>query len=200
MPRARPSGRTWRCVRVGGQARPAAAVAAHKAVRIELLGPLQGKGLGQAAAFPHGISLCSSCAEHPRSFSLLCVPCFSGHITPSLQALDRSIVVVLICTRGAPACLNLPPRPACLPAAGRPAQAAGLVLKAEPYQMRVPRSQRGGEIVEPLVREQWFVRMEPLAKPALEVGGRGSRAGRPGGMGGAASCVHALCGSGAGSF
>lgn len=35
--------------------------------------------------------------------------------------------------------------------------------------MRVPRSQRGGEIVEPLVREQWFVRMEPLAKPALEV-------------------------------
>lgn len=40
--------------------------------------------------------------------------------------------------------------------------------------MRVPRSQRGGEIVEPLVREQWFVRMEPLAKPALEV--------RPGGQ------------------
>lgn len=35
-------------------------------------------------------------------------------------------------------------------------------------QMRVPRSQRGGDIVEPLVREQWFVRMEPLAKPALE--------------------------------
>ena len=31
----------------------------------------------------------------------------------------------------------------------------------------VPRSQRGGEIVEPLVSEQWFVRMEPLAKPAL---------------------------------
>lgn len=43
----------------------------------------------------------------------------------------------------------------------------GLVIKQEPYQMRVPRSQRGGEIVEPLVRDQWFVRMEPLAKPAL---------------------------------
>ncbi|KAL4422888.1 hypothetical protein ABPG75_009085 [Micractinium tetrahymenae] len=47
-------------------------------------------------------------------------------------------------------------------------EAQGLVIKQEPYQMRVPRSQRGGEIVEPLVREQWFVRMEPLAKPALE--------------------------------
>ncbi|KAI3430578.1 hypothetical protein D9Q98_005171 [Chlorella vulgaris] len=52
-------------------------------------------------------------------------------------------------------------------------EAQGLALKQEPYQMRVPRSQRGGEIVEPLVREQWFVRMEPLAKPALEAVARG---------------------------
>ena len=37
----------------------------------------------------------------------------------------------------------------------------------EPYVTRAPRSQRGGEIVEPLVREQWFVRMQPLAEPAL---------------------------------
>lgn len=54
-----------------------------------------------------------------------------------------------------------------------PFQAQGLVIKEEPYTLRVPRSQRGGEIVEPLVREQWFVRMEPLAKPALEVIGPG---------------------------
>ncbi|CAL8463583.1 g3117 [Coccomyxa elongata] len=45
---------------------------------------------------------------------------------------------------------------------------AGLVIKQEPYTMRVPRSQRGGEVVEPLVREQWFVRMQPLAEPALQ--------------------------------
>lgn len=32
----------------------------------------------------------------------------------------------------------------------------------------VPRSQRGGEVVEPLVSEQWFIRMEPLAQPALQ--------------------------------
>lgn len=35
--------------------------------------------------------------------------------------------------------------------------------------MRVPRSQRGGEIIEPLVRDQWFVRTKPLADPALKV-------------------------------
>ena len=37
----------------------------------------------------------------------------------------------------------------------------------------MPRSQRGGDIVEPLVREQWFVRMEPLAAPALQVSSAG---------------------------
>jgi valyl-tRNA synthetase len=34
--------------------------------------------------------------------------------------------------------------------------------------LRVPRSQRGGEVVEPMVSEQWFVRTAPLAAPALE--------------------------------
>ena len=45
---------------------------------------------------------------------------------------------------------------------------AGLVLKEEPYLMNVPRSQRGGEIVEPLVSTQWFVNMESLAAMAAE--------------------------------
>ena len=36
-------------------------------------------------------------------------------------------------------------------------QAAGLTIKAEPYTMQVPRSQRGGEVIEPLVSKQWFV-------------------------------------------
>ena len=37
--------------------------------------------------------------------------------------------------------------------------------------MRVPRSQRGGDVVEPLVRDQWFVRAKPLADPALQASG-----------------------------
>ncbi|XP_020273118.1 valine--tRNA ligase, chloroplastic/mitochondrial 2 isoform X2 [Asparagus officinalis] len=43
----------------------------------------------------------------------------------------------------------------------------GLAVKKEPYNLRVPRSQRGGEIIEPLVSKQWFVTMEPLAEKAL---------------------------------
>jgi len=43
----------------------------------------------------------------------------------------------------------------------------GLAIKTEPHTNRVPRSQRGGEVIEPLVRDQWFVKMQPLAEPAL---------------------------------
>ncbi len=51
---------------------------------------------------------------------------------------------------------------------------AGLTLKEEPYTLNVPRSQRGGEIVEPMISTQWFVKIKPLAEKALEAvrGGR----------------------------
>jgi valyl-tRNA synthetase len=44
---------------------------------------------------------------------------------------------------------------------------AGLTIKTESYVINVPRSQRGGEIIEPLVSKQWFVNVEPMAKMAL---------------------------------
>lgn len=47
-------------------------------------------------------------------------------------------------------------------------QADGLVIKEEDYQMNVPRSQRGGEIIEPLISTQWFVKMDGLADAAAK--------------------------------
>ncbi len=47
-------------------------------------------------------------------------------------------------------------------------RAADLVIKEEPYMMSIPRSQRGGEIIEPMISTQWFVRIQPLADIALE--------------------------------
>lgn len=44
---------------------------------------------------------------------------------------------------------------------------AGLTEKSVDYPISVPRSQRGGEIIEPMVSRQWFVDAEPLAKMAL---------------------------------
>ncbi len=46
-------------------------------------------------------------------------------------------------------------------------EAAGLTIKTEPYRHVVPRSQRGGELVEPMISTQWFVRMRELADAAL---------------------------------
>lgn len=45
--------------------------------------------------------------------------------------------------------------------------ATGLVIKEQPYTLNVPRTQRGGEIVEPMVSTQWFVKIQPLADAAL---------------------------------
>lgn len=46
-------------------------------------------------------------------------------------------------------------------------QAAGLTVKVESRRMVVPRSQRGGEIVEPMLSYQWFVKMDTIAEKAL---------------------------------
>ena len=48
-------------------------------------------------------------------------------------------------------------------------RAANLVIREEPYTLSIPRSQRGGEIIEPMVSTQWFVKIAPLAEPALDV-------------------------------
>lgn len=43
----------------------------------------------------------------------------------------------------------------------------GLLVKVEPHTLNVGISQRGGEVIEPLLSEQWFVKMGPLAEKAL---------------------------------
>jgi valyl-tRNA synthetase len=47
-------------------------------------------------------------------------------------------------------------------------QRLGLVVKIEDYSHSVGHCYRCGTIIEPLVSEQWFVRMKLLAEPALE--------------------------------
>ncbi len=45
----------------------------------------------------------------------------------------------------------------------------GLIARTEAYVHEVPFSQRSGERIEPLVSLQWFMRMDELAKPAIDV-------------------------------
>ena len=47
-------------------------------------------------------------------------------------------------------------------------EAEGLLEDTEPYHHSVGHCQRCNEVVEPIVSKQWYMRMEPLAKPARE--------------------------------
>ena len=46
-------------------------------------------------------------------------------------------------------------------------QKLGLVEKVENHRYKVPRGDRTGEIIEPYLTDQWFVRTKPLAEPAI---------------------------------
>ena len=45
----------------------------------------------------------------------------------------------------------------------------GLIARTEAYTHEVPHSQRSGERIEPLISLQWFMRMDELVKPAIDV-------------------------------
>lgn len=49
----------------------------------------------------------------------------------------------------------------------------GYLVKTEPHQHAVGHCYRCHSVIEPLVSLQWFVKMEPLAKPAIEAVRRG---------------------------
>jgi valyl-tRNA synthetase len=51
--------------------------------------------------------------------------------------------------------------------------AQGLLVSEKPYKLRVPRSGRTGVVVEPMLTDQWFVKMDAMAKDGLEVVARG---------------------------
>jgi valyl-tRNA synthetase len=44
----------------------------------------------------------------------------------------------------------------------------GLLEKIEDYAVKIPRGDRSGTVVEPYLTDQWYVKIAPLAKPAIE--------------------------------
>jgi valyl-tRNA synthetase len=47
-------------------------------------------------------------------------------------------------------------------------EALGLVEKIEPHTLPIPRGDRSGAVLEPWLTDQWYVRIAPLAKPAID--------------------------------
>ncbi|HEX4388039.1 MAG TPA: valine--tRNA ligase [Steroidobacteraceae bacterium] len=46
-------------------------------------------------------------------------------------------------------------------------EAAGLLARTEKHRLTVPRGDRSGAVLEPYLTDQWFVRIAPLAAPAI---------------------------------
>ena len=46
--------------------------------------------------------------------------------------------------------------------------ALGLLEKIEPHHSKIPRGEKSGVVIEPLLTDQWYVKTKPLAEPAIE--------------------------------
>ena len=46
-------------------------------------------------------------------------------------------------------------------------ESLGLLEKVEPHGLKVPKGDRSGVVVEPFLTDQWYVRVAPLAEPAI---------------------------------
>jgi valyl-tRNA synthetase len=47
-------------------------------------------------------------------------------------------------------------------------ESAGLIEKIEPHKLKVPRGDRTNAVIEPYLTDQWYVKIAPLAEPALK--------------------------------
>jgi valyl-tRNA synthetase len=47
-------------------------------------------------------------------------------------------------------------------------EAEGLLEKVQPHKLMVPRGDRSNSVIEPYLTDQWYVKIGPLAKPAIE--------------------------------
>ncbi len=48
-------------------------------------------------------------------------------------------------------------------------EALGLLVETKPHKLQVPRGDRTGQVIEPYLTDQWFVKMDGLAKRGLEL-------------------------------
>ena len=48
-------------------------------------------------------------------------------------------------------------------------EAGGLLVEIKPHRLQVPRGDRSGQVIEPFLTDQWFVKMDDLARRGLEL-------------------------------
>ena len=53
-------------------------------------------------------------------------------------------------------------------------ETAGLLVETKPHKLQVPRGDRSGQVIEPFLTDQWFVKMDDLGRRGLELVESGS--------------------------
>lgn len=53
-------------------------------------------------------------------------------------------------------------------------ESAGLIESVKPHKLMVPRGDRSNAVVEPYLTDQWYMKMQPLAEPAIKAVEEGS--------------------------
>ncbi|TXH72393.1 MAG: valine--tRNA ligase, partial [Lysobacteraceae bacterium] len=53
-------------------------------------------------------------------------------------------------------------------------EAAGLLVETKPHKLQVPRGDRTGQVIEPYLTDQWFVKMDGFARRGMELVENGS--------------------------
>ena len=53
-------------------------------------------------------------------------------------------------------------------------ESAGLIERIDKHKLMVPRGDRSGSVIEPYLTDQWYVKVAPLAEPAIEAVRNGS--------------------------
>jgi valyl-tRNA synthetase len=53
-------------------------------------------------------------------------------------------------------------------------EALNLLVQTEPHKLTIPRGEKSGVIIEPLLTDQWYVKTKPLAQPAIDAVKNGS--------------------------
>jgi valyl-tRNA synthetase len=53
-------------------------------------------------------------------------------------------------------------------------EAAGLLIETKPHKLQVPRGDRTGQVIEPYLTDQWFVKMDGFARRGMELVENGS--------------------------
>src|SRR5690606_12009147 len=48
-------------------------------------------------------------------------------------------------------------------------EAQGLLVETKPHKLQVPRGDRTGQVIEPYLTDQWFVKMDALARRGMEL-------------------------------